>query len=69
MGDLLFVAANLARKLGMDPEACLRQANDKFTRRFEGVEQRLAAEGKMPADASLAEMEAAWQAVKRTERD
>jgi ATP diphosphatase len=68
MGDLLFVAANLARKLGLDPEACLRQANDKFARRFAGVEQRLAAEGKVPADATLAAMEAAWQSVKRAER-
>ncbi len=68
MGDLLFVTANLARKLGLDPEACLRQATDKFSRRFEGVEQRLAAAGKAPADATLAEMEAAWVAVKREER-
>ena len=68
VGDLLFVLANLARKLHLDPEACLRQANDKFTRRFEGIEQRLAALGKSPADASLAEMEALWIAVKQAER-
>ena len=68
VGDLLFVAANLARKLGLDPEACLRQANDKFTRRFEGVEQRLAAQGLAPADATLDAMEAEWAAVKQAER-
>ncbi len=67
MGDLLFVAANLARKLGLDPEACLQQASAKFTRRFEGVEAALAAEGLAPADATLAEMEAQWAAVKRAE--
>lgn len=64
LGDLLFVVANLARKLDLDPETCLRQANAKFSRRFRGVEQRLAAQGKSPADATLDEMEAEWQAVK-----
>jgi ATP diphosphatase len=68
VGDLLFVVANLARKLGLDPEACLRQANDKFERRFTGVEQRLAHKGKVPTDATLAEMEAEWVAVKAAER-
>ncbi len=67
-GDILFVAANLARKLDLDPEACLHQANAKFARRFSAVEQRLAADGRTPAEASLAEMEAHWQAVKRLER-
>ena len=68
VGDLLFVAANLARKLGLDPETCLRQANDKFSRRFDGVERRLAAQGLAPADATLGAMEAEWAAVKRDER-
>ena len=68
VGDLLFVLANLARKLHLDPETCLRQANAKFTRRFEGIEQRLATEGKSPTDASLDEMESLWDAVKRDER-
>ena len=68
VGDLLFVLANLARKLHLDPETCLRQANDKFTRRFEGVEQRLETEGKSPSDASLAEMEMLWIEVKQAER-
>ena len=67
LGDMLFVMANLARKLGLDPEACLRGANDKFARRFGGVELSLASEGRTPAEASLAEMEAAWRAVKSTE--
>ena len=68
VGDLLFVVVNLARKLNLDPEACLRGANDKFSRRFSGVEARLATEGRTPAEATLAEMEAAWQAVKAAER-
>lgn len=67
-GDILFVAANLARKLDLDPEACLRQANDKFSRRFGQLEAMLAAEGKTPAEATLAEMEALWQAVKLGEK-
>lgn len=67
MGDLLFVMANLCRKLGLDGETTLRAANAKFTRRFEGVEKRLAAEGRSPAEASLAEMESHWMAVKSVE--
>ena len=54
-GDLLFVIANLARHLKIDPEAALRAANAKFTRRFEGVEERLAEQGKRPEDSDLAE--------------
>jgi nucleoside triphosphate diphosphatase len=68
VGDLLFVAVNLARKLNLDPEACLRAANDKFSRRFSGVEAILAAEGRTPAEAGLDDMEAAWQQVKARER-
>ena len=67
IGDILFVAANLARKAGLDPEACLHGATDKFTRRFKEVERRLAAQGLTPADAGLAAMEAEWVAVKRAE--
>jgi ATP diphosphatase len=67
LGDMLFVMANLARKLGLDPEACLRGANDKFARRFAGVEKMLAQEGRTPADARLDEMEAHWQNVKAAE--
>ncbi len=67
VGDMLFVLANLARKLGLDPESCLYAANAKFTRRFEGVEARLAAAGQTPQDSGLAAMEMAWQAVKTDE--
>jgi nucleoside triphosphate diphosphatase len=67
MGDLLFVMANLCRKLGLDSEATLRAANAKFTRRFQAVEARLAAEGRGPAEADLAAMEAHWVAVKAAE--
>ena len=68
VGDMLFVLANLARKLDLDPEACLRRANAKFARRFGVVEDRLAAQGKAPAEASLAEMENLWQTAKLAER-
>ncbi|MBS0560590.1 MAG: nucleoside triphosphate pyrophosphohydrolase [Proteobacteria bacterium] len=68
VGDMLFVLANLARKLDLDPETCLRRANDKFARRFGAVEGALSAEGRAPADATLGEMEALWQAAKRAER-
>jgi ATP diphosphatase len=68
VGDMLFVLANLARKLDLNPETCLHAATAKFTRRFEAVEALLAAEGRTPADSGLAAMEAAWQAVKARER-
>lgn len=64
MGDLLFSIANLSRKLRIEPEAALREANDKFTRRFSAVERRLDAEGRNVHDASTSELEAAWQAIK-----
>jgi len=67
VGDLLFVLANLARKLELDPEACLAGANTKFERRFGAVEARLAARGLAPADAGLEAMEDEWQAVKSAE--
>ena len=69
VGDLLFVLANLARKLALDPETCLRAANAKFARRFAAVEAALAAAGRVPAEATLLDMEAAWQAAKAAERD
>ncbi len=68
VGDLLFVLANLCRKLDLDAEACLRAANRKFERRFAAVEASLAAEGRAPAEATLPEMEAFWQAAKTGER-
>ena len=66
-GDLLFVVANLARHLQVDPEAALRAANAKFTRRFQGVEARLKTLGKRPESSDLAEMDALWDEVKRAE--
>lgn len=68
VGDLLFVLANLARKLDLDPEACLAGANAKFERRFGAVERRLATAGKAPQDVGLDAMEAAWAAAKAEER-
>ncbi|PZQ83689.1 MAG: nucleoside triphosphate pyrophosphohydrolase [Ancylobacter novellus] len=64
VGDLLFAMANLARHLGVDPEAALRGTNQKFVDRFAYIEDRLAEQGRAPADASLDEMEALWQAAK-----
>ena len=66
MGDLLFSIANLSRKLGLDPESALRQANDKFTRRFAAVERRLAGKRQTVHDATPDELEAAWNAVKHS---
>ncbi len=68
VGDLLFVVANLARKLDLDPEACLAAANAKFERRFRAVENRLAKDGLAPQDVPLETMEAAWVEVKAAER-
>lgn len=67
-GDLLFVMANLARHMNVDPEAALRAANAKFVRRFEGIEAKLAARGKTPAQSDLAEMDALWDEVKADQR-
>ncbi len=67
-GDLLFVMANLARHLNIDPEAALRDANAKFTRRFGEIERRLAAQGRRPEQSDLAEMDALWNAVKEGEK-
>ncbi|WP_439138385.1 nucleoside triphosphate pyrophosphohydrolase [Roseicyclus sp.] len=65
MGDLLFVMANLARHLKVDPEDALRRANTKFTRRFAFIEAELAKLGKRPEDSDLAEMDALWDGAKR----
>ncbi len=64
MGDLLFVMANLARHLKVDPEVALRGANAKFLRRFADIEAKLASAGKRPEDSDLAEMDALWDAAK-----
>jgi tetrapyrrole methylase family protein/MazG family protein/ATP diphosphatase len=68
LGDVLFVLANIARDLGVDPENALRGANAKFTRRFAFIEQRLAAEGRSPASSDLAQMDALWDEAKAAER-
>lgn len=65
LGDVLFAVVNLARHLGVDPEAALRGTNQRFEQRFRGVEQRLAAEGVTVAEAGLERANAAWDAVKR----
>ena len=67
VGDLLFAAVNLARHLHADPEAVLRQTNQKFERRFGSIEAALAAKGKAPQDATLAEMDALWDEAKAQE--
>lgn len=67
-GDLLFVMANLARHLKIDPEQALRGANAKFTRRFRAIEAALAQDGRRPEDSDLAEMDALWDAAKAAER-
>lgn len=67
-GDLLFVMANLARHLNIDPEAALRAANAKFTRRFARIEDWLAEAGRRPADSDLAEMDALWTRAKHEEK-
>ncbi len=67
-GDLLFVMANLARHLGVDPEAALRGANRKFVRRFASIEAALSAQGRKPEDATLEEMDALWDAAKDAEK-
>lgn len=64
VGDLLFVVANLARHLKVDPEAALRTTNSKVERRWRWIEAQLAAEGRGPKDATLAELEALWQRAK-----
>ena len=64
MGDLLFAIANLSRKLGIEPEAALRRANEKFTKRFDAMERAFAARDRSLSDATLDEMEAEWQRVK-----
>lgn len=67
-GDLMFVMANLARHLNIDPEEALRGANAKFTRRFQSIEAALAADGRRPEDSDLAEMDALWDRAKAAER-
>lgn len=67
VGDLLFVIANLARKLGVEPEDALRSANNKFTRRFGYIEAQLARQGRTPDQSDLTEMDSLWNAAKASE--
>jgi nucleoside triphosphate diphosphatase len=67
VGDLLFAVVNLARHLDADPEAVLRVTNGKFERRFGYIEEALAAAGKTPAQATLAEMDELWNEAKQLE--
>jgi tetrapyrrole methylase family protein/MazG family protein/ATP diphosphatase len=69
LGDVLFVCANLARELDVDPEAALRTTNEKFVRRFKYIERELAARGSSPEASDLAEMDALWDAAKSAERE
>jgi nucleoside triphosphate diphosphatase len=68
IGDLLFALVNLARHLDADPEAVLRTTNAKFERRFAAIESALAARGKTPKEATLAEMDALWDEAKAAEK-
>ena len=67
LGDVLFVCANLARALEIDPEDALRSSNAKFTRRFAFIESRLAETGRSPSQSNLTEMDALWNAAKAEE--
>lgn len=67
-GDLMFVMANLARHLKIDPEQALRRANTKFTRRFQAIEAALAADDRRPEDSDLAEMDRLWDQAKVMEK-
>ena len=67
LGDLLFSVVNLARKLGIESEAAMAAANEKFIRRFHAVEAKIAAEGKKLGEATLEEMDAAWDAIKKAQ--
>jgi tetrapyrrole methylase family protein/MazG family protein len=69
VGDLLFVAVNVARLTGVDPESALKAANRKFRRRFRHIEERLRADGRKPADSTLEEMDRLWDEAKGAERE
>jgi MazG family protein len=69
VGDLLFVAVNVARLLGIDPESALKSSNRKFRRRFRYIEDRLREQGRKPADSDHIEMDALWDEAKAKEKD
>ena len=68
LGDLLFAIVNHARLSGINPENALSRTNDKFIRRFQGVEKALEAEGRSLVDATLEEMDVHWDRIKKEER-
>lgn len=68
IGDLLFATVNLSRHLGSKAETTLQKANDKFERRFRQVEQIIAGQGMQMTEATLEQMESAWQQVKLQEK-
>ena len=68
VGDLLFVAVNVARLLGIDPESALKSSNKKFRRRFRYIEDRLREQGRKPADSDHVEMDALWDQAKLMEK-
>ncbi|HEX2559920.1 nucleoside triphosphate pyrophosphohydrolase [Phenylobacterium sp.] len=68
LGDILFVVANLARKLDLEPEDALRSSNAKFARRFRYIELRLKERGKTPAQSDLAEMDALWDEIRAADK-
>jgi tetrapyrrole methylase family protein/MazG family protein/ATP diphosphatase len=68
MGDVLFVVANLARTLDVDPEDALRATNAKFVRRFRYIEEKLAERGRTPEQSDLAEMDALWDEIRAAEK-
>ncbi len=68
IGDLLFAVANLARKAGIDPEAALRDANSKFTRRFHYVEARCREDGVQPAEAGLERLDSYWNEIRARDK-
>ncbi len=68
LGDMLFVMANIARHLKLDPETALRKANDKFSRRFAYIERRLAEMGRTPEQSTLEEMDALWDEIRAQDK-
>lgn len=68
LGDMLFVMANIARHLKLDPETALRAANDKFTRRFAYIERRLSEQGRTAEQSTLEEMDALWDEVRAMDK-
>jgi ATP diphosphatase len=69
LGDMLFVMANIARHLKLDPEEALRKANGKFIRRFAYIEERLAETGKTPEQSTLEEMDSLWDEIRAKDKE